>query len=237
MKYRRWAALAALLAWNSSAGAAAARTGCQALNLGFGQKSAGWVHQPLSIFKRDTVYTVAQQGGRAVLSGSAQRSASLYVARVKPAASMPAAISWSWKTDALVPGADNRDRNREDAPLRVIVSFDGDHASLPPAERTLLRKFGLPFATLMYIWSDHVAAESIIASAHTARVQMLVVASGATALGRWQSARRSIADDYRRAYGADPGPMVSVAVMTDTDNTGETAVGHYADIRLECAAK
>jgi hypothetical protein len=64
---------------------------------------------------------------------------------------------------------------------------------------------------------------------------MLEVASGADGLGRWQTVRRNIADDYRRAYGAEPGTLLGVAVMTDTDNTGAKAVGQYADIRFECA--
>jgi len=64
-----------------------------------------------------------------------------------------------------------------------------------------------------------------------------VVASGKGGLGTWQSVRRDVAADYRRAYGADPGPVLGVAVMTDTDNTGEKAVGEYADIRFECAGK
>ena len=66
---------------------------------------------------------------------------------------------------------------------------------------------------------------------------MLVVASGANGLGSWQSVRRNLADDYRLAYGAEPGRVLGVAVMTDTDNTGAKAVGDYADIRFACAAE
>jgi hypothetical protein len=46
--------------------------------------------------------------------------------------------------------------------------------------------------------------------------------------------QRNLADDYRRAYGAEPGPVVAVAVMTDTDNTGTKAVGEYAGVRIGC---
>ena len=133
--------------------------------------------------------------------------------------------------------------SREDAPLRVILSFDGDHASLPEAEQARLKRAkwlsssDIPYATLMYIWSDGVAVGSVITSAHTTQVKMLVVASGASGLGAWQSVRRNIAEDYRRAYGAEPGRLLSVAVMTDTDNTGGKALGHYADIRFECTAQ
>ena len=237
MQYMPGTTLAFLLVCSAPAGAApgGAAASCEARSLDFGKKEVGWAHQPLSKFKRDTVYVLVQEDGRTVLRGEADDSASLYVARFEPAVGVPDTLSWRWKTDALVPGADNRDKTREDAPLRVIVAFDGNHSTLPQAEQRLLKSAGLPYATLMYIWSDHVAVESVIPSAHSSRVKMLVVASGASGLGRWQTVRRSVADDYRRAYGAEPGPVLNVAVMTDTDNTRTKAVGEYGDIRFECA--
>jgi hypothetical protein len=86
----------------------------------------------------------------------------------------------------------------------------------------------------MYIWSEQVPVESVIPSARTSQVNMLVVASGTEGLGAWQQVRRTIADDYRRTYGTGPGRILGVAVMTDTDNTGTRAVGRYADIRFDC---
>jgi hypothetical protein len=176
-----------------------------------------------------------------VLHSVAEKAASLYAAVLPQPIAVPDALSWRWKTAALVPNADNRDKNREDAPLRVIVAFDGDRATLPAEDRRRLkwaeRLSGKPppFATLMYIWSDHVPVGTVIPSAHTNRVKMLVVASGKGGLGQWQAVRRDLVADYRLSYGGEPGPLIGVAVMTDTDNTGGRAVGDYADLRLECA--
>jgi hypothetical protein len=222
----------------ASAGALAA---CGPRDLGFGRAEAGWSHLPLSKLKRDTVYTLAQADGRTVLRAAADGSASAYAALLKPSVAAPVALSWRWKTGALVPGADNRDKSREDAPLRVMVAFDGDSSTLPEAEKKRARRAkqlsgkDLPYALLMYIWSDLVAVETLIPSAHSSRVKMLVVASGANGLGAWQAVRRDIAADYRRAFGAEPGPVTAVGVMTDTDNTGAKAAGEYADLRFECA--
>jgi hypothetical protein len=221
-----------------AAGLPIAANACQARDFSFDK---GWVHEPLSKLKRDTVYTLVKEDGRTVLRAVADRSASAYVAHIQPPASVPTSLSWRWKTDALVPGADNRERSKEDAPLRVMVAFDGDLATLPEAEQRRLRLANsvsgqeVPFATLMYIWSDLVPVGTIITSTHTSQVKMLVVASGAAGLGKWQSVRRNVAEDYKRAYGAEPGPVLAVSVMTDTDNTGEKAEGEYADIRFECA--
>jgi hypothetical protein len=248
MRYKRQSnkagiALACMMLCSSLAAAATgnAAAKCEPRDFGFDQSKAGWAHQPLSKLKRDTVYTLVQEEGRTVLRGAADGSASAYVARLKPATAVPAILSWRWKTDALVPGADNRDKNREDAPLRVMIAFDGDRTTLPEAEQKRFRRARNlsgrepPYAMLMYIWSDQVEVGSIIPSAHTSQVKMLVVASGPDSLGQWQTVRRSVAEDYRRAYGAEPGLVLGVAVMTDTDNTGKKAVGEYADIRFECA--
>ena len=240
MKHRHRIALACLAA-SAGAASAGAMAACEPRDLGFGRPELRWSHQPLSKLKHDTVYTLAQAEGRTVLRAAADGSASAYVAYLKPPASVPAVLSWRWKTDALVPGADNRDKSREDAPLRVIVAFGGDRSTLPAAEQRLARRAkaisgkDLPYATLMYIWSDLVAVETLIPSAHSSRVKMLVVASGAKGLGAWQAVRRDVAADYRRAYGEEPGPVVGIGVMTDTDNTGTKAAGEYADLRIECA--
>ena len=214
---------------------------CRSRGLAFDDKSVAWKHVPLSKLKRDTTYAVVQAGDRrAVLRASADRSASLYAAALKAPIRTPTTLSWDWKADALVPGADNRDKAREDAPLRVIVAFDGDHAKLPEAEQTRFKRAKAlsgrqpPYAVLMYIWSDQVAVGSVIPSAHTSQIKMLAVASGPGGLGRWHSVQRKPADDYRQAYGAEPGPLLGVAVMTDTDNTGTKAIGEYAGIRIDC---
>ncbi|RLJ68264.1 DUF3047 domain-containing protein [Sulfurisoma sediminicola] len=215
---------------------------CEPRALHFEKEAGLWKHAPFSALKRDTVYTLLQDDGRTVLRGTAEGAASLYTANLAPPVTSPAGLSWRWKTDALVPGADNRDKGREDAPLRVIVGFDGDRANLPAAEQKRFKRAerlsgkAPPYAVLMYIWSDHVPVGTVIPSAHTSQIKMLVVTSGKSDLGQWQAVRRNLADDYRRAYGGEPGPLLGVAVMTDTDNTGAKAVGYYADIKLECAA-
>jgi hypothetical protein len=243
MRFPPSALLTGLVLACVSAGSAAAGAGkpCEPQDLGFGRKEAGWVHVPLSKLKRDTVYTVVPDTSRgSVLRASADRAASMYAAPIKPALLPPMTLSWEWKTDALVPGADNRDQSREDAPLRVLVTFAGDLDTLTKAERNRFnraQKFSgkePPFATLMYIWTDLVTVGTVIPSAHTSQIRMIAVASGAGGLGTWQSVQRNLGDDYKRAFGTEAGPVTGIAVMTDTDNTGTRAVGEYAGIRVSC---
>jgi hypothetical protein len=196
---------------------------------------------PLSSLKRDTRYTVVTENGKTLLQAEADNSASVYGAPLSPAQTASGVLSWQWQTDALVPGADNRDKQREDSPVRVIAVFDGDRSKLPDAEKRHLkwakRISGreAPYATLMYIWSEQVPLETVIPSAHTSQIKMLVASSGPAGLGQWQTLRRDLRADYKRAFNEEPGALLGIGVMTDTDNTGAKASARYADIRLECA--
>ena len=73
----------------------------------------------------------------------------------------------------------------------------------------------------------------MLSNAYTKRAVMFVIETGSEKLNRWIEEERNIYDDYRRAFGEEP-PMISgVAIMTDTDNTGESATAYFGDIRFE----
>jgi hypothetical protein len=61
---------------------------------------------------------------------------------------------------------------------------------------------------------------------------MVVVESGPERLGQWLTYRRNVLEDYRRAFGEEPGDLVAVGVLTDTDNTQQRARSWYGDITL-----
>jgi len=49
-------------------------------------------------------------------------------------------------------------------------------------------------------------------------------------LNQWGNEERNVYEDYKKAFGEEP-PMISgIAIMTDTDNTGESATAYYGDI-------
>jgi hypothetical protein len=61
---------------------------------------------------------------------------------------------------------------------------------------------------------------------------VIVAESGPRQLGQWVTIRRNVVEDFRRAFGEDPPRVSGVAIATDTDNTGESAVAWYGDIRF-----
>ena len=53
---------------------------------------------------------------------------------------------------------------------------------------------------------------------------------------RWRDHRRDLAADFRRAFGEAPGPLTSMAVMTDSDNNRASARTWYGPVLLEPSA-
>ena len=59
---------------------------------------------------------------------------------------------------------------------------------------------------------------------------MIVVESGDSRLNQWIQEERNVYEDYKSAFGQEPPIISGVAIMTDSDNTGESATAFYGDI-------
>ena len=87
-----------------------------------------------------------------------------------------------------------------------------------------------PIGAINYIWESKSPIGTIIPNPYTDRVMMFVVESGESKLNQWVNEERNIFEDYKKVFGQEP-PMISgIAIMTDTDNTGESAIAYYGDI-------
>lgn len=188
-----------------------------------------------------TEYGLVNSGGATVLQASAERSGSGLYRRIRIDPKRHPIVEWSWNVAQPPRGADPRVPSREDSPARLVISFHGDVKSLDFAERVTLRMYKgltgqmLPFAMLMYVWADGVPAETIIPGVHTDKMQMIVVEGDRARAGEWLRFRRNVLEDYRRVFGADPWDIVAVGVMTDSDDTGQSARAMYGDITFRPA--
>jgi len=196
----------------------------------------GWREWTISRFKKSTEYKLVDTEGRTAVKARADSSASGLVHRLDLDPRQYPLLSWQWKVEDLIKTADNTTKHLEDSPVRVVVSFDGDVETLPLDDRMffdnvrLLTRQQLPYATLMYIWENRAARDTVLPNLHTSRIKMIVAESGREKVGQWQDITRNVYEDYQRAFGAEPGRITAIAVMTDTDNTGENAHAWYGDI-------
>jgi hypothetical protein len=74
------------------------------------------------------------------------------------------------------------------------------------------------------------AQGSIVPNPHTDWTTMVVVQRGPSEVGKWIVEERNVYQDFIRAFSTEPLKISGVAIMTDTDNTKESATACYADI-------
>jgi hypothetical protein len=198
---------------------------------------AGWQPWTINRNKIPTRYSLTEVDQSVVLHAEADSSASgLYVPLIEREAG---ALRWRWKTRDVIRVADNAVSHREDSPLRIFVAFDGDRSSLPLRDQLMYEMARIttgremPYATLMYIWGGRLPPGSIVNNPHTDRVRMIIVDSGTRHTGEWRCHERDLRADYRKAFGVDPGKVIAVGLMTDTDNTKTRAESWYGDIAIE----
>ena len=208
----------------------------------FSRKAAGselpdfW--QPYIILpsKPRTGYALVRTADGVALEASADRSASGMVRRIRIDPQLHPVLQWRWRVGNLIPGADKRLASADDSPARLMVSFHGDANKLDFEHRTQMRLAralsgqSLPYATLMYVWSNQLPVGSVIHNPHTDRIRAIVVASGMEGVGQWRDYRRNVLEDYRMAFGEEPWDIVAVGLMTDSDNTQQKARCLYGDI-------
>ena len=126
-------------------------------------------------------------------------------------------LHWSWKVDNLLQGVNEQSKPGDDYPARVYVVFSG----------------GLFFwntRAINYVWSSNQPVGTTWSNAFTGNAKMVAVESGEERLGQWVNEQRNVAEDYRRLFGGEPGTVDAVAIMTDTDNSGQSAIAWYGDI-------
>lgn len=188
--------------------------------------------------KKPNVFSYERKDGRDAVGVLAKSSVSMARQRVRLNPEGLGTLRFSWNVPALIAGADMALRDRDDAAVRVVLVFEGDRSRLSARDAMLselsraLTGEELPYATLMYVWCNQRATESVIDNPRTNRIRKLVVESGATNLGRWMDYERDVRADFEKVFGEPPGALVGIALMTDTDNTGSQAQAWYGPVQM-----
>jgi hypothetical protein len=209
-----------------------------------GGTQARWDNVPVLPGKRRTAYRAEQSdpaiGEPQFLRARSQSAASALTLRLRPQPA-PKQIAWSWKVVLAPEDAATADSSREDSAARIVLMFGPPSTdaldALPLRDQLAMEKARLllrrepPYATLMYLWSADKAPEALFVSRHTGRIRGVIV-DGPRKPADWQSFSRDVQADFQRAFGEAPGPLIGVAIMTDSDNTASRAEALYRDLRL-----
>ena len=201
----------------------------------------GWEALTFRKVERKTRYTVVREGDEHALRAESDASASGLYRPLDLDARVYRMLAWRWKVDNVLTRADARRKEGDDYPARVYVAFRYEAGAATLWERTRYGAIKLlygqypPRHVINYIWDNRLPPGMALDNAYTDRAKMIVVESGPARVGQWVAEQRDVHADYVRLFGAEPPPIAGVAVMTDTDDTGERAVAYYGAITLRAA--
>jgi hypothetical protein len=187
---------------------------------------------------RMTKYRLVQDNGEQVVMASTGGGASGLIARIRVEPEQQLILRWRWKISSVYEKGNARSKDGDDYPARIYVAFEFEADKAGFFERAKRKAaalvFGeeLPGNALNYIWANQLEQGALVANPYTDTTMMQAVESGNDKAGQWVTAERDIVADYREAFGTEPPAVVGIAIMSDSDNTGESASAWYGDVSL-----
>ena len=194
--------------------------------------------EPLTFEKieKHTQYSLVEDHGVVAVKAVSRGSASGLVRKVDIDPMRYPVIEWRWKVENILEKGDVTRKEGDDYPARLYITFKYDSSKVGFFERAKYEAMRLargeypPMGAITYIWDSKSPVGTTVPNPYTDRVMMIVLQSGSEKAGRWVGESRNLVEDYRKAFGGDPPRISGVALMTDTDNTQESAVAWFGDI-------
>ena len=126
-------------------------------------------------------------------------------------------LNWSWKTNKLYSGLNERIKSGDDFVARIYIVIDGG-------------MFVWKTKALNYVWSSSSTVNTYWPNPYIDNATMLTVESGEEHLGEWLTYKRHVGDDLKTTLGKNVRYIDAIAVMTDSDSSGQKSLTYYGDI-------
>jgi len=177
--------------------------------------------------KQHSTYSIYQDGADHVLKAESNSSASGIVYQKEFNVHEYPKARWRWKVSNVYAKGDEKSKAGDDYPIRIYIIFKYDPDAASFGQRI---KYGLaktiygeypPHSSLNYIWANKKHAERIITNPFADDAKMVLLEAGPEKVGKWIEEDIYILDDYQKAFGTKPPAIASIAIMNDSDNTGE----------------
>ena len=174
----------------------------------------GW---EIEEFEGETRYRVLRMDGQRVLEADSDATASsLYLEQEIDIGATPI-LEWSWRIEKPLAVDDERIKAGDDFAVRVYVVAPGE------------RMFALPRA-ISYVWANQAEVGESWPNPFTSKVMMVAVDAGHAEAGTWRTHRRDVRADFLRLFDMEVDELEGIAVMTDTDNCGQSARAWYGEM-------
>jgi PAS domain-containing protein len=128
-----------------------------------------------------------------------------------PPSTRSGVLTWRWRAETPLTGADLKRRAADDSPMRVLITFQDGRV-------------------LVYTWGNREGRGESFASWAGRNRMVIVLQRAEDADGSWHVERRDPFSDYRRLWNIAPKPIVSIGVSADSDGLRVRAAAEIGDI-------
>jgi hypothetical protein len=125
-------------------------------------------------------------------------------------------LKWQWRVVELPKGADERYKKTGDSGAGIYVIFPG---LLFPE-------------TIKYVWSSSLPIGTVTESPFSRDTKIVVLRNHSSPLVTWVSEKVNVYDDFRKLFDREPDDVIAIGIMSDSDNTGASALAHYKKISV-----
>jgi hypothetical protein len=199
---------------------------------------AGWKPLAFKKIEKHTIYKLYRDDETTVVKAVSHASASGLMREIMINPKEYPIVQWRWKVEKVLEKGDVYRKEGDDYAARIYITFEYDASKLSFFDRLEYGAAKLvygqypPLGAINYIWESRAPVGTIVSNPFTSRVKMIIVESGREKLNQWVSEERNVFEDCVKAFGKEPPAISGVAIMTDTDNTGESTTAYYGDIRF-----
>ncbi len=183
-------------------------------------------------------YSVLTLNGVSCLSATSSNSASAILLKERFNVYAFPTLAWRWQVTNVYEKGDSSRKDGDDYPVRLYVMFEYDSEKASFGKKIKYELANLfygkypPHSSLNYIWANNKQSAPFIPNPYSSLAMMIPVVSGKDDVGEWLEHKVDIVRDYRAVFDEDPPAIASIAVMSDSDNTGESARAYIDYIRI-----
>ena len=203
----------------------------------------GWGPLTFEKIPTHTQYDLVKDEDQVVVKAVSYHSSSGLTRKITIDPKKYPVVQWRWKVQNILKKGDVTEKSGDDYPARLYITFAYDSKKVGFFEKAKYETAKLiygqypPIGAINYIWESKSPIGKIVPNPYTDRVQMIVIESGKSRLNEWITEERNVYDDFVKAFGQNPPKISGVAIMTDTDNTKESATAYFGDIVFKQSAK
>jgi hypothetical protein len=174
--------------------------------------------------------------GASQLDIVADKAASVIWREMPESAWTARGANWRWRVQSGPPATDLAAKGRDDRAIALYLVFARDEAAARAAKGATSLTSAMWWSSgsaLVYVYGGAGARGQVVPSPHMGASGKLIIRQpGGGQTGSWLPESADLAADFRLAFGREPGPLVGVAISSDSDDTGVRTVASIDALQL-----